>query len=314
MSHLLLVIFILSLVVAFSSTFVSYLFYQKYKNRSLKYGVFYNCILFLYVFIVLLRQYVWNAHPENSSYYLIIINSLFYIWFFLMFQYFPRFIYSIIDYPFSRLLNKLIRILALIPIVTLLLPFIFYSDGTRIATFLQYGIIYIHNTILGSMIIYLFIFLFLNYKKIVNPIVRKIVRNILIITAIFLPGLAYDLFIRGKLGPNILINGSIFSAFFIFAWNITALVVFFKFYSAKINLSFQQSKEIPEEFYKQFKITVREKEIISLLLDNKTSVQIGSQLFISPRTVDKHIENIYKKIGMNNKNDLITEIKKITLS
>mgnify|MGYP000934316349 CR=1 FL=1 len=313
MSHLLLVIFILSLVVAFSSTFVSYLFYQKYKNRSLKYGVFYNCILFLYVFLILIRQYVWNAQLENSSIYLIIINSLFYIWFFLMFQYFPRFIYSIIDHPFSRFIKYMVRVLAIIPVANLLLPFIIYSDINSITEFLQSGILYIYNTILGSMIIYLFIFLFLNYKKIVNTIVRKIVRNILIITAIFLPGLAYDLFIRGKLGPNVLINGSIFSAFFIFVWNITALVVFFKFYSVKINLSFQQSKVMPDEFYQKFKITVREKEIISLLLDNKTSVQIGSQLFISPRTVDKHIENIYKKMGTNNKNDLITEIKKVTL-
>lgn len=312
MNHILISIFVLSFTVAFAATFVTYLFYIKHKNRVLKYCLYYNMILFSHVCIVLLRQYVWNIQPENPSSVLIFVESLFYVWFFFIFYYFPRFIYSIIEYPVSSVKLILLRSISLIPLFLLPLPFIFGSTPQQTYTLIHAGIIYVLNTILGSMILYLFILVSLHYKKILNPTPKKIVKNILIITAIFLPGVAYDLFIRGKFGPDLVINGSFFCAIFIFAWNIMALFFNFKFYTIKIELTVHKEQNIPEAFFQKNQITSREKEIIGYILDEKTSPQISAELFISPRTVDKHIENIYKKMGINNKNELISHLKKMT--
>jgi DNA-binding CsgD family transcriptional regulator len=44
-------------------------------------------------------------------------------------------------------------------------------------------------------------------------------------------------------------------------------------------------------------LSVRELEVLGLLSEGLTSGQIGRRLGISPRTVDKHVEHIYRKVG-----------------
>ncbi len=50
----------------------------------------------------------------------------------------------------------------------------------------------------------------------------------------------------------------------------------------------------------QISLSKREREILTLLVDGLTSVEIATKLFISHRTVDKHRSNILKKLGLRN--------------
>ncbi len=52
-------------------------------------------------------------------------------------------------------------------------------------------------------------------------------------------------------------------------------------------------------------LTKREKEVLNLLVDGLTSIEIAHQLFISPRTVDKHRTNLLKKLGQKNTAGLV---------
>lgn len=54
--------------------------------------------------------------------------------------------------------------------------------------------------------------------------------------------------------------------------------------------------------------TNREKQIIYLLIRNKSSKEMGNQLNISSRTIEKHIENIKYKLNVNSKSDIINKI------
>jgi len=56
------------------------------------------------------------------------------------------------------------------------------------------------------------------------------------------------------------------------------------------------------------KLSTREKMIIPLLYEGLTYKEMAKKLFISTGTVRKHMENIYRKTGINNKTRLITEI------
>jgi LuxR family transcriptional regulator, quorum-sensing system regulator SdiA len=47
-------------------------------------------------------------------------------------------------------------------------------------------------------------------------------------------------------------------------------------------------------------LTKREKEIIRLIADGNTSMDISTILFISIHTVNNHRKNIYKKLGTKN--------------
>ncbi len=45
----------------------------------------------------------------------------------------------------------------------------------------------------------------------------------------------------------------------------------------------------------------REVEVLRLVADGRTSGEIATQLFISPRTAEHHVQNIYTKIGVSNR-------------
>lgn len=57
------------------------------------------------------------------------------------------------------------------------------------------------------------------------------------------------------------------------------------------------------------KLTDREKEVLVLLEQGLTNKNIGDLLCISETTVKSHIQNIYKKVGVNNRVQLINSLK-----
>jgi len=52
------------------------------------------------------------------------------------------------------------------------------------------------------------------------------------------------------------------------------------------------------------KFSKREMEIINLIKKNKTNKQIAGELFLSIRTIENHISNIYYKTGTKNRQDI----------
>ncbi|MDL2281668.1 response regulator transcription factor [Parabacteroides sp. OttesenSCG-928-G06] len=67
----------------------------------------------------------------------------------------------------------------------------------------------------------------------------------------------------------------------------------------KIYVIKKQTAEVGPEF------TDREKEIIGLCRDGLLSKQIADRLYISPRTVDNHKNNIFRKLGINNTMEMV---------
>lgn len=67
----------------------------------------------------------------------------------------------------------------------------------------------------------------------------------------------------------------------------------------KIYVSKKQTAEVTPEF------TGREREIIELCREGLLSKQIADRLCISPRTVDNHKNNIFRKLGINNTMEMV---------
>lgn len=64
-----------------------------------------------------------------------------------------------------------------------------------------------------------------------------------------------------------------------------------------------------EQFYKKNNISIREKDVIKLLLQGLSNPDIAKELYVSENTVKTHIKNIYKKLNINNRYQLINKIK-----
>jgi len=65
------------------------------------------------------------------------------------------------------------------------------------------------------------------------------------------------------------------------------------------------AEDIPGEFIREYKISTREKEVLPLMCDGMSSRDIAETLFISPRTVENHIRNIYRKCGVKRRLELV---------
>src|SRR5262249_21456813 len=50
-------------------------------------------------------------------------------------------------------------------------------------------------------------------------------------------------------------------------------------------------------------LTTREVEVLRLIAQGRSNREIATPLFISTRTVNRHIENLYRKIGAHSKAD-----------
>lgn len=61
-------------------------------------------------------------------------------------------------------------------------------------------------------------------------------------------------------------------------------------------------------------LTTREIDIIHCLLEGKTAKETARQLFISHRTVERHLENIKLKLNCRNKFGLINKILTLAIT
>lgn len=66
--------------------------------------------------------------------------------------------------------------------------------------------------------------------------------------------------------------------------------------------------DLTEDLIKEWGITGREREIILMVLHGKSNADIAGELYISLATVKTHLHNIYRKIGVDSRFDLIARI------
>jgi DNA-binding CsgD family transcriptional regulator len=68
-----------------------------------------------------------------------------------------------------------------------------------------------------------------------------------------------------------------------------------------LRLAKDSSPDMPAALTAELGLTARESEVLSWLSKGKTNRDIAQILGLSPRTVDKHLEQIYAKLGVENR-------------
>ena len=68
-----------------------------------------------------------------------------------------------------------------------------------------------------------------------------------------------------------------------------------------LRLAREPSSDVPARFNSELGLTSREGEVLSWHAKGKTNRDIAQILGLSPRTVDKHLEQIYAKLGVENR-------------
>lgn len=63
----------------------------------------------------------------------------------------------------------------------------------------------------------------------------------------------------------------------------------------------QDSDAIEQAEDRMIHLTKREVEVLTLVIEGKSSKEVAEHIYISKRTVDYHLANIYKKLDVTNR-------------
>lgn len=56
----------------------------------------------------------------------------------------------------------------------------------------------------------------------------------------------------------------------------------------------------------QVQLTEREKQVLKLIVKGFSNSQIGEELYLSSKTIEKYVSNLLKKTGVNNRTELVS--------
>jgi branched-chain amino acid transport system substrate-binding protein len=64
----------------------------------------------------------------------------------------------------------------------------------------------------------------------------------------------------------------------------------------------------PDTFAIRYGLSRREKELVTLIFQGLSNMEIGEQMFISEHTVKVHLKHIFDKVGIKNRTSLIRKL------
>ena len=69
----------------------------------------------------------------------------------------------------------------------------------------------------------------------------------------------------------------------------------------------KSEREIFDNFAARYELSPREREILHLVIDNRTNAEAAATLFVSESTVKFHMRNLLKKTGCKNRVELMAK-------
>jgi DNA-binding CsgD family transcriptional regulator len=158
-----------------------------------------------------------------------------------------------------------------------------------------------------SVVLYAFVVGLYHYRALQENIRRAIALRVLILLGVFLPGILYETL------PNA--NSSmIFSPLLYCGFSILFTYYLVTHYSSSPKTSEGMMEHgtatmSEEEFFDAYRISPREREIASLLLQGHKNHHIAERLYIAVSTVKTHIRNMYQKFGVTSRYELLILFK-----
>jgi len=140
-----------------------------------------------------------------------------------------------------------------------------------------------------------------------DPVLRRALLVFLVLSAAFFPLMWADAAIGWLpfLAPLSFLEGFAFPLYFL-ALNCLSIAFGLRY----LNRPAYAEDGKPTPFFRErFGITDRESAVIGLLLDGASGKEIADRLYISAKTVENHVTNIYRKVGARNRIQLFRLIR-----
>jgi DNA-binding CsgD family transcriptional regulator len=163
------------------------------------------------------------------------------------------------------------------------------------------------NTLLFGMIGLGLVLIAFSLARTADPVLRRALLVFLLLSAAFFPLMWAD----AAIGWLPVLAGLSFLEGFPFPLYFLALnCLSFAFGLRYLNRpAYTEAGRLTPFFLERFGITGREAAVIGLLLDGASGKDIADRLYISAKTVENHVTNIYRKVGARNRLQLFRLIR-----
>mgnify|MGYP006298719539 CR=1 FL=1 len=194
-----------------------------------------------------------------------------------------------------------------------------YSDDTHT---LRFGPVFPFVGVVQILLIgYSITVITLRRRSIEDPVVRRYILATTVIIAVFLPAIAYDqFFFRGVDSIATVPVAAILSPSFYAVLSLATLYFGIRYLmspadsaspaAGQLEAGEPRSLEsIVSELAERSALSQRERTIIPLIAEGLGNKQIALELHISTRTVGNHIYNIYRKLDISSRYELLALLK-----
>ena len=167
-------------------------------------------------------------------------------------------------------------------------------------------VILVMNVQLFATIAASIIFIATQYRNIPNPGFRKAALAFLILSVFFLVMLVLDMLLTRLRIRQLYFLDSLSLPVYIIALNISSFIFAGKLLDSGPLL---MDNRITDTCRQRYALTEREAEIIETLFQGHSNRELADLLFISKKTVENHLYNIYQKMEVKNRVQLIGTLK-----
>ncbi len=298
MQHLILFFYIFSFSSGIGSIAVTiFLYLHYYKKNSLKYFLLLLISLCLMMLTLTLNKYFDVSPaglPSNFKDYTSIIYLLANIIFIIGF---PFYNHTLMGLKISRLRKYIFIAVDAVSILAGIYYIIFFEKAVMD---------YLIKPVLLFTGLYGFLLEIINIHNIGDEKIKKFIIFFLILTLAVLPLMIIEVY-RDHI--ELLKNFDLFELFtlplYFFVFNIAGIIILARYFKRPL---FWSAGSLSDYFNETYNITEREKIIITYLIEGLNNTEISKKLFISVKTVENHLSNIYSKIGCKNRVQLVNLI------
>lgn len=292
-----LLFYIISLFAGVASITLSVFINIDHTKKALKYFIGLDVSLFTIQAMITLNLYI--ARTNNMGTFLSVISDgmdVFGTSLSTLFGLF--FIHALLGKHVSKIKQILIVTVTFLQMIAIT---VCYTDS-RLVTLKHFG-----QASLIVIVAYEIFTVLINYREIPNKELKQASRIFAIITLSFLPFLTFE-YIRPEI--NVLKDLQLLKMFALPAYfliiNISILHWSYAYFNTPAYIA---GNKLTAYFVEKYGVTEKETEVIELVLGGLTYKQIAERLFISPKTVDNHVQNIYRKLQVTSKIQLSNLIR-----
>jgi len=150
--------------------------------------------------------------------------------------------------------------------------------------------------VLFSMIVYGLVFITAHLRRVGEPSLRGALTVFIALTVCFFPFMLIDMAMSFL--PFLSVFGfleNLAQPLYFLVLNCLTIAFGLRYLNRP---AYAEKERLTGHFISTFGITEREREIVGLLLTGAGTKEIGAKLFISAKTADNHVTNIYRKLGV----------------